>query len=120
MKKLFLFIAFAFTVGFSANAQVTKADVSKMLSDIGTSIDKIETLMVYNTLSFYSDGSYVRSYSEFKKTNGDYSNSWELAENGLVMKTKKNGVEWNRYFYPYASMTYIEVGAVTIWICLKD
>ena len=103
-----------------ANAQVTKSDVTKMLSEVGTSIDKIETLMVYNTVIFYTDGSYGRSYSEFKKVNGDYTNSFELYDSGVVMKTKKNGVEWNRYLYPFTSMSYIEVGAQTIWVYLKD
>jgi len=120
MKRLFLFVALALTVSFMANAQVTKADVTKMLSDVGTSIDKIEKLVVYNTISFYSDGSYGRSYSEYKRINGDYTNTFELYETGIVMKSQKNGEDVNRYFYPFASISYIELGAKTIWIYLKD
>jgi hypothetical protein len=100
-------------------AQVTKADVQKMMSEINVSLDKFETLNVYNTQVFYVDGTYTKSYTTYKKSNGEFSNSILIYDTGIVMASKKNGVAFSRYMYPYESISYIEMTQTGLWIYLK-
>ncbi|PLX09868.1 MAG: hypothetical protein C0596_00880 [Marinilabiliales bacterium] len=120
MKKLLLLSIMVLGFGLFAFSQVSKADVEKMMSEINTSADKIEKLYVYNTQVFYTDGTYTRSYSTYSESNGEYENSVMIYDSGIVLSTKKNGVEHSRNLYPFNSISYIEVGQSSIWIYLKQ
>lgn len=120
MKKLLLLVVFAVSFSVISFAQVTKADVQKMMTEINTSTDKILTLYVYNTHKFYTDGTFTRSYSNYSQANGDYSNSVGVYDSGIVLQTQKNGVENARNLYPYTSISYIEISKDAMWIYLKD
>ncbi len=120
MKKLFLITLMVAGFGLLSFAQVTKADIQKMMTEIGTRADNIEKLYIYNTQVFYTDGSFTRTYSTYSAENGEYTNSVGLYDTGIVLKTKNNGVEESRNLYPYSSISYVEVSKTKLWIYLKD
>ena len=120
MKKIFLITLMVAGFGIFSFAQVTKADVTKMLTEIGTSSDKIVKLSVYNTHVFYTDGTHTKTYSTYSAENGEYTNSVGIYDSGIVLKTKKGGVEDSRNLYPYSSISYIEVSKTQLFIYLKN
>lgn len=120
MKKILLLLVFAVSFSVISFAQVTKADVQKMMTEINTSADKIVKLHIYNTQKFYSDGTYTKTYSTYSQSNGDYTNSIGVYDSGIALQTKNNGVEDSRSLYPYSSISYIEISKDTMWIYLKD
>lgn len=120
MKKLFVVIIAFFAFQTISSAQVTKADVDKMLSEIGTTVDKIETLYIGNIKEFYTDGSWKKTYSKYKKKYNDYANLFFIKENGILMKTNKSGKLHSMTFYPYSEISYVYVSATAINIYLKE
>ncbi len=120
MKKIFLSFLMILVFGLLSFSQVTKADVTKMMNEIGITSDNIEKLYVYNTQVFYTDGTYTRSYSTYSEENGEYTNSVGIYDSGIVLMSKKNGEDYSRYIYPYTSISYIEMTKTGLWIYLKQ
>jgi hypothetical protein len=120
MKKLFIVLCVFMAVSFSAMSQVTKSDLVKMMNEISTTEDKFEKIYIYNTVTFYTDGTSKSTYAQYSKVNGEYANSIGFYDSGIVLLSKKNGVDDGRYIYPYASISYVEMTKTGIWIYLKD
>lgn len=93
--------------------------MSKMMNEIGATEDKFEKIHIYNSITFYTDGTNKRTYQSYSKSNGEYTNSIILYDSGIVVATKKNGVEDSREMYPYESISYVTVSKTAIWIYLK-
>jgi hypothetical protein len=120
MKKLFIVSLLMIAMQPVTYGQITKANVDKMMKELGTSQDKIESLYVGNRPAFYTDGSYKKTYDKFKKKNQEYENSVFIEENGILLKTKKDGKLNSMRFYPFAKITNIYVSATSIDIYLND
>lgn len=120
MKKLLIVLCVFMAVSFSAMSQVTKTDLVKMMNELSITEDKFEKIYIYNTITFYTDGTSKNTYAQYSKVNGDYTNSLGFYDSGIVLLSKKNGVEDGRYIYPYASISYVEMTKTGIWIYLKD
>ena len=93
--------------GFSASAHITKADIEKMMSDIGTSADKITTLYIGNTMTYYKDGSSKQGYAIYEKSNG---NSISFTENGIRANWTKDGALKSVVYIPYSSINNFQIG----------
>lgn len=105
-KTVALFLLFA-GINFSANALVTKADIESMLVAVGTSLDNMEKIYVYNTMTYYTDGTHKQTYSEYTKESG---NIVSLTDTGIKLTYKPNGVVTSVYFIAYSSILTIDVG----------
>lgn len=107
MKKIFaLFLLFA-GINLSANALVTKTDIELMLASVGTSLDNMERIYVYNTMTYYTDGTHKQTYSEYTKENG---NIVSLTDTGIKITYTPKGVVTSVYFIAYSSTLTIDVG----------
>lgn len=106
-------------ISLLSHAQVTKADFQQLMTEIGTSVDQIENIMIMNTIQFFKDGTHKRNYEKYDKENGEYSNKIALYDSGIAIQTKKNGEENSRYFYPYESISYFTLTRTGLNIYLK-
>jgi hypothetical protein len=120
MKKLFFAVLILFGLQSIASAQFSKADVDQMMKELGTSEDKIETLYIGNTLVFYKDGSYKKTYEKYTKVNGDYGNSVKITESGILLKTTKGGKLHSVKLLPYKSISNIYISMNYLEVYLKD
>lgn len=91
-----------------------------MMKELGTSEDKIENLYIGNTLVFYKDGSYKKTYEKYTKVNGEYGNSVKITESGILLKTTKGGKLHSLKLLPFTSISSIYISADYIEIYLKD
>jgi len=107
MKKLFFLFVLFTGINFSANALVTKTDIESMLTAIGTSLDKIETIYVNNTTSYFADGTNKLTYNEYSKKSG---NIVSLTDTGIKLTYAPAGVVTSIYFIPYSSIITIDAG----------
>ena len=103
-----------------AFSQISKGDLENLLYELGTSMDKIESLYCSNKLVFYTDGTFKRTYEKFKRNNNEYENTFKLAESGIVVHTKKSGQAFSRKIYAYSSIKFIDVGVNYIEMELRD
>lgn len=94
-------------VGFAATSQVTKGDIEQMMSDVGTTPDKINSLYVGNTMTYYKDGKSKQGYALYEKSNG---NSVSLTDSGIRVNWTKDGKMQSVVYVPYASILTISVG----------
>ena len=120
MKKIVFSLIISCAFAINTSAQVTKASVEKMLAELGSSINKVETLYIGNVMKYYTDGTNKMSYAKYSKTNGDYINTVHLTNEGIILKTKKNGTENARELFPFNSIKRINIEAKYIGIFLND
>ena len=120
MKKIVLSLIISCAFAINTNAQITKASVEKMLTELGSSINKVETLYIGNVMKYYTDGTNKMTYAKYSKTNGDYINTLQLTNEGIILKTKKNGAENARELFPFNSIKRINIEAKYIGIFLND
>jgi hypothetical protein len=120
MKKFVLVLIIGCAFAISTNAQITKASVERMLTELGSSIDKVETLYIGNMMIYYTDGTHKMTYTTYNKNNGDYLNTLQLTNEGIVLKTKKNGAEFAREIFPYNNIKRINIERAYISIFLND
>lgn len=106
-------------IAFLSQAQVTKADFQQLMTEIETSVDQIENIMMMNTIQFFSDGTHKRNYEKYERENGEYTNKIALYDSGIAIQTKINGVEDSRHFYPYESIKYFVLTKTGLNIYLK-
>ncbi len=119
MKKLFLLGICMLGISFLSHAQVTKADFQQLMTEIGTSVDQIENIMIMNVIQFFNDGTHKHNYEMYEKENGEYTNKIALYDNGIAIQSQKNGVENSRFFYPYESISYFTLTKTGLNIYLK-
>lgn len=113
MKRIFLALIILFTLQQITTAQVTKSDIENLLQMNNTSMDKIEKFYIGNQKTFYTDGSWKRTSSTYNKTCKNYSSEFILADNGIMIKSTKDGAEISGVtFYPLSSLisVYVEPG----------
>ena len=120
MKKFALVVLLLVGLKSFVNAQITKADFEIQLQFNETTMDKITTLYIGNTKAFYTDGSWKRSDATYTKKNGDYTNDFFLTDNGLLIKSYKNGEKNSTNFVPYYSIIRAYVAADKINIYLRE
>lgn len=117
MKKIFLaFLLFAGTT-FTANAHITKAEIMTMLTELGTSLDKINEVYVYNTMTYFTDGTSKQTFDKYLKEKG---NHLSLTDTGIKLTYKPEGVLTSVFFMPYDSILTIDVGVNYISVWLKQ
>ena len=115
MKKFMLAFALVAGLSISANAHVTKADIQAMLTEIGTSLDKIETIYLYNTNTYYTDGSSTTFYDKYTKEKGNHCS---LTDSGIKLTYKPGGVVTSAMLIAYSSILTIDIGQDYISISL--
>jgi len=120
LKKILFIVVLACGVSFASQAQVTKTEVQKLMTELGTSPEQIENVTIFNTMKFFNDGTNTRSFEEYSETNGEYKNQLAVYDTGLGIQTTKNGEVNTRYFYPYTSISYIQITKTGMWIYLKN
>ncbi len=120
MKKLLFVTVILLGLQSIVSAQFSKTDVDQMMEELGTTEDKIETLYIGNTLTFYTDGSYKHTSEKYKKVNGDYGNSVKITESGILLKTTKGGTLHSLKLLPYKSISNIYISMNYIEIYLKN
>lgn len=120
MKKFVLVLIISCAFAINTNAQITKASVERMLTELGSSINNVETLYIGNLMTYYTDGTNKMTYAKYNKTNGDYINTLQLTNEGIILKTKKNGAENSRDLFPFNNIKRINVEAKYIGIYLND
>ena len=120
MKKIVVALIISCGFALSSSAQITKASIERMLTELGSSIKSIETFYVGNQMVYYTDGTSKLTYSKYKKNNGDYLNTVQLTNEGVVLKTKKNGAEFAREMFPYSSIRRINIEPNYMGIFLSD
>ncbi len=119
MKKIILSFSLLFFYNLSFS-QVTKADLESLLSELGTSMDKMESLYCGNTLTFYNDGTFKRTYDKYNRNNNEYQNTFKLSNSGIVVSTTKSGKISSRKIYAFASIKFVNIGLDYIEIELRD
>jgi hypothetical protein len=120
LKKILFIVVLACGLSFASRAQVTKTEVQKLMTELGTSPEQIENVTIFNTMKFFNDGTNTRSFEEYSETNGEYKNQLAVYDTGLGIQTTKNGEVNTRYFYPYTSISYIQITKTGMWIYLKN
>ena len=105
MKSIAL--TFLLFIGLSAGAQVTKGDIDRMMSDLGTSADKITEIYIGNTMTYYKDGTSKQSYTIY---NADKGNKIVFTDNGIRVNWHKDGAIKSVYFIPYKSIITYQMG----------
>jgi hypothetical protein len=120
MKKLVLVVLLLAGLKSFVNAQITKADFEMQLKFNETNMDKITTLYIGNTKAFFTNGSWTRSDLTYKRENEEYTNEFILADNGLLIKSYKNGEKNSTNFIPFYSIIRAYVAADKINIYLRE
>lgn len=119
MKKVFLALIILFTIQQITFAQVTKSDIQNLLVMNNTSMEKIEKFYIGNQKTFYTDGSWKRTSSTYNKSHNNYINEFILADNGIMIKSIKDGKDISGVtFYPLSSLisVYVEEGKINIYL----
>lgn len=119
MKKLLLALLFVITTTMSFS-QITKASVVSMLTELGSSIDKVETLFIGNVKKYYVDGTWKKESTKYNKTWSNGTNQFSVSDIGIVVKSYEAGVLYNIQLYPFSSILNISVEAAYIEIHLKE
>jgi len=60
-----------------------------MLTELGTSVDKITEVYVYNTMTYFTDGTSKQTFDKYLKENG---NELSLTDTGIKLTYKPKGV----------------------------
>jgi hypothetical protein len=121
MKKILSILAFGILFCTQLNAQVSKSDIEKMMTDAGTTSASITSVYVGNTTTFYTDGSWKRTDATYKNPSGTGGeNKFTLAESGVRIVFSKEGKIVSSILFPYANISSISVGATGITMYLRD
>jgi len=120
MKKLFFAILFTTICTSHSFSQITKASVVGMLTELGSSIDKVETLFIGNVKTYYNDGTWKKEFAKYNKTWSKGTNAISVSDLGIVVKSYENGALYNIRLYPFSSILNISVEATFIDIQLKE
>lgn len=119
MKKLLLVLLFGVATSVSYS-QLTKASVVSMLTELGSSIDQVETLFIGNVKTYYTDGSWKKESSKYNKTWSNGTNQFAITDIGIMVKSFEDGALFNIRMYPFSSILNISVQAAYIDIHLKE
>lgn len=106
MKKSLLFFLLFVGVSGTLNAQITKADLLGMMTDMGTSPEKIATVYVGNTMTYFKDGTSKQFYSKYT---GDKGNVVTLTDYGIRVNWQPEGTAKSIFYIPYSSIITINV-----------
>lgn len=113
MKRTFLlFILF---ISAQAYSQITRSEIEVMMTEIGTSLDKIEELFVGNVMDYYQDGTSKQTFDKYRSEKG---NVFKLTDNGIKAIYKPEGTVKSVFFIPYSSIITIDIGVnyITLYI----
>jgi len=106
MKKLLL-ITVLFFGAISSKAHVTKADIESMLTELGTTLDRMDNIFIGNTMTYFNDGTSKQWYDNYTKEKG---NKFILTETGFKIVYKPGGVVTSIFFVPYTNIITIDIG----------
>lgn len=120
MKKAICILLFSLSFSLISMAQISQSDVQQMLKDMGTSMDKIETLYMGNVKVFYKDGSFKKTYSKFNRSNSGTTTTFSLSSSGIIIKASADGKTTGLTLVPYASIIKINVQSNYIGIDLAE
>ena len=115
MKKLILLLVIVAGSYSNAKAYITKADIESMMTEIGTSLDKIAEVFIGNTMSYYNDGTKKESFDKYTKEKG---NVISLTDTGIKVVYKPGGVATSVFFVAYSSIITFDIGQdyITLYI----
>jgi hypothetical protein len=120
MKKIFCTALFSFSLIVISFSQISKNDIQQILKEVGSSIDKIETLYVGNVKTFYTDGTFKKSYTKYKRISGKATNSFFITDTGVVIKSTTEGKITDVTMIPYSSIIKINLQATYFGFDLKE
>ncbi|MCB9225525.1 MAG: hypothetical protein R2780_01955 [Crocinitomicaceae bacterium] len=108
-------LLFLLFISTSAISQVTRNEIEVMMTEIGTSIDKMEELFVGNVMDYYQDGTSKQTYDKYKSEKG---NVFKLTDNGIKAIYQPEGKVKSVFFVPYSNILTIDIGVnyMTIYI----
>jgi hypothetical protein len=88
-------------------SQVSRNEIEMMLTEIGTSMNKIEELFVGNTMDYYKDGTSKQTFDKYRAEKG---NIFTLTDGGIKAIYKPEGKVKSVFFIPYSSIITIDIG----------
>ena len=120
MKKLLFVSLLLLSCSFGSYAQVTKAGVEKMLTELGTNMDNIKTFYIGNVKVFYNDGTWKTKFSKFGSTWSEGTNTFALSTEGIMIRSYKGTALDEIQVFPFSAMKKIQIQSDYIGIELKD
>jgi hypothetical protein len=116
MKKAILILCFLLS-GAAAIAQATKSDVEAILTQLGTSMSKVEKLWVGNEIVFFNDNTWDRRSTVYLASN---NNTFEASTSGLKIIHAPGTAEYSIVIYPYDKIKSYSAGLTFLNISLMD
>ena len=120
MKKIFSTAILVFTFSIISFSQISKSDIEQMMKELGSSMDKIESLYIGNVKVFYKDGNWKKTYSRHQKNSDKYRNKFFLKETGFLRRTYKDGKLEVLELFPFSSIVSVNVQKSYIGIEMKE
>lgn len=115
MKKTLLIFLLLLGSSGSLNAQITKADLLGIMGDMGTTPEKMATVYVGNTMTYFKDGTSKQGYSIYTSDKG---NVVSLTDYGIRVNWQPEGTAKSVFYIPYSSIITINVEAEYLSIYL--
>lgn len=115
MKRILLIALLSLGTYSNSSAFITKADIESMMTEIGTSLDKISEVFVGNTMSYFNDGTKKETFDKYTKEKG---NVVVLTDTGIKVVYKPSGVTTSVFFIPYSSIITFDIGKdyITLYV----
>jgi len=88
-----------------------------MLSEVGTTADKIVELYISNTMVHYTDGSSKKTDATYEASN---HNSFDVQTNGIRVLYSPPEGDGVVVFFPFSAMKFIQVSPTSMQIHLLD
>ena len=120
MKKYTLSLMVVLMLCGTSYSQVTKSAISAALTEMGMSTSDVESFYIGNLYSYYTDGTYKKTYSKYNKTWSEGTNEVSLSDAGIVLKSFKNGALNEIRVYPYTYIVNFGVMKNYMEIYLKE
>lgn len=120
MQKIVLVALILAGLQFEANAQINVQAVNYMMNEVGTSIERIESLRITNIDSYVSIGKKFTGYEIKDREYEKQVREFVVCDYGIGYKLYKKGKLISMKLYPYPSIKTITVLADSIEIEMKN
>jgi hypothetical protein len=112
----FFFITLGAINSAQAQAEINKAQIESYFKELGISMSDIKSFYIKNHVQAYKDESIKRLATKYIVP----EDKLMLANGGIKHYYYKGGKLQSISFYPYSSISYLQVSKTMVYITLKD